>query len=189
MPEATPPADGGMTVPEGQPRAQPDAQAPAAGGGTEASPPSDAAPAETQPDANAPAQGEQPESQQGETKTEGEQPSDKASPDGGNQDQPGTSGAAEGQQAPSSDTKVEVTQEQRVEIRNVVKEVDVTRVDVDFDVKIGVAVPRTVVLHPLPSRIVEIVPAYRGYVFFILSDGTIIIVNPNDLVIVAVINV
>jgi hypothetical protein len=33
------------------------------------------------------------------------------------------------------------------------------------------------------------VPAYSGYVFFILADGTIVIVQPTTLVIVAVINV
>ena len=31
---------------------------------------------------------------------------------------------------------------------------------VDFDINIGVAVPSTIVLHPLPPRIIEIVPAY-----------------------------
>jgi hypothetical protein len=50
-------------------------------------------------------------------------------------------------------------------------------------------VPQTVVLHPLPPPIVEIVPAYSGYVFFITADGVIVIVDPDAYVIVYVIHV
>ena len=58
---------------------------------------------------------------------------------------------------------------------------------VDFDINIGVAVPSTIVLHPLPPRIIEIVPAYASYQYFVLADGTIIIVEPGSLQIVYVI--
>ena len=51
---------------------------------------------------------------------------------------------------------------------------------------IGVAVPSTVVLHPLPPRVIEIVPDYRGYEYFVLADGRIIIVEPGTLKIVYV---
>jgi hypothetical protein len=198
MPEAAPPTGGQMPAPEAQPEGQP----PTEGG----APPAEGAPAEgapaegTAPDANAPAEGAQPgadapaegqqqhDTQQGESGTDA-QPSGQEGSESQGQDQPGTSGAAEGEAPAPADTKVEVTQEQRVEIRNVVKEVNVTRVDVDFEVNVGVAVPRTVVLHPLPPRIIEIVPAYRGYLFFILTDGTIVIVHPTNLVIVTVITV
>jgi hypothetical protein len=81
-------------------------------------------------------------------------------------------------QTGSTNPKVEINKEQAVEIRTVVKEVNVHPIDIDFHVGIGVAVPRTVVLHPLPPRIVEIVPAYADYQFFILADGTIVIVDP-----------
>jgi hypothetical protein len=175
-----PPATGAPpAAPGGGQPAMPET-APPAGGGVQA------------PEGQAPAQPEAqpPETQQqGQTGTESQEPSGESGAQGGTQDQPGTSGAAEGQQAPAADAKVEITQEQRVEIRNVIKEVKVEPVDIDIDINIGVAVPRTVVLHPLPPRIIEIVPAYRGYVFFILADGTIVIVHPTTLVIVAVINV
>ncbi|WP_084465816.1 MULTISPECIES: DUF1236 domain-containing protein [unclassified Aminobacter] len=42
-----------------------------------------------------------------------------------------------------------------------------------------VEVPRTIELRPLPPRIVEIVPAYEGYEFFLLPDGRIVIVEPD----------
>ena len=97
-----------------------------------------------------------------------------------NADEPATTGAIK---APA-----EITTEQRTEIRTVVKEVHVEPVThIDFEINIGVAVPRTVVLHPLPRRIVEIVPAYEGYEFFILADGTIVIVEPSTFKIVYVI--
>ena len=63
---------------------------------------------------------------------------------------------------------------------------DIDPVDVAFQLNVGVAVPRTVVLHPLPPRIIEIVPAYADYQFFILADGTIIIVDPGTFRVVYV---
>jgi hypothetical protein len=84
----------------------------------------------------------------------------------------------------------EVTVEQKTEIKQVVQEVDVEPVavdDIDFDINVGVAVPQTIVVHPLPPRIVEIVPEYEGYRYFILADGRIIIVEPDTLEIVVII--
>jgi hypothetical protein len=51
-------------------------------------------------------------------------------------------------------------------------------VDIDIDVNVGVVVPRTVTLQALPPRVIEIVPAYRGYEYFVLADGRIVIVEP-----------
>ncbi|MEQ1956900.1 DUF1236 domain-containing protein [Mesorhizobium yinganensis] len=87
---------------------------------------------------------------------------------------------ASGQQ-PSNETtaSINITNEQKVEITNVIKEAKVEPVDVDFDVSVGVAVPTTIEILPLPPRIVEIVPAYRGFDYFVLADGRIIIVEPD----------
>ncbi|WP_083347479.1 DUF1236 domain-containing protein [Rhizobium sp. LCM 4573] len=99
----------------------------------------------------------------------------------------GTTGAPaqSGQSDTSSTTtetsgNVEITTEQRTEIRNVIVESDVEPATVDFDINVGVAVPETVTLHPLPPRIIELVPAYRNYVYFILADGRIVIVEPSS---------
>jgi hypothetical protein len=59
--------------------------------------------------------------------------------------------------------------------------------DIDIEINVGVKVPTTIELHRLPPRVVEIVPAYRSYVFFVLADGRIVIVNPDTLVIVTTI--
>lgn len=87
---------------------------------------------------------------------------------------------AAGEQQPSNETtaSIDISAEQKTEIRTIIQEAKVEPVDVDIDIKVGVAVPRTVEFHPLPPRFVEIVPQYRGYEYFILADGRIVIVEP-----------
>lgn len=83
---------------------------------------------------------------------------------------------------PSNETtgSINISAEQRTQVRNILVQNKVEPVDVDINVDVGVAVPTTVELHPLPPRIVEIVPAYRGYEYFVLADGRIIIVEPSS---------
>jgi hypothetical protein len=70
----------------------------------------------------------------------------------------------------------------------VVKEVHVAPVkEVNFTVSVGTTIPKKVRLEPLPPRIVKIVPQYEGYRFFILADGRIVIVDPDALTIVYII--
>lgn len=57
-----------------------------------------------------------------------------------------------------------------------------------FSISIGVRVPHHIHLHRLPARIVKIVPEYEGYEFFVLDDGTIVIVDPDSYEIVYVIS-
>ena len=110
---------------------------------------------------------------------------EKAQPEAGDGEQ-AQSGEA-GQKAAGAQN-VEVNQEQRTVIRQTIVEQGVKPVaDVDFDINIGVTVPQTVEFYPLPPRIVEIVPAYAGYKFLMLADGTIVIVDPGSLRIVYVI--
>ncbi|KQV40017.1 MULTISPECIES: DUF1236 domain-containing protein [unclassified Rhizobium] len=87
----------------------------------------------------------------------------------------------------SSETTVNVTTEQRTEIHNVIVKEDVKPVHVDFEVNVGVVVPRTVELRPLPPRIIKLVPAYRHYKYILLADGRILIIEPASLKIVFVV--
>ena len=89
----------------------------------------------------------------------------------------------------SAKADVDVTVEQKTKIKQVVQEVNVEPVSVDFNISVGVAVPQTVVtvLRPVPTQIVEIVPAYSGYLFFITASGEIVIVHPSTYEIVYVI--
>jgi hypothetical protein len=56
---------------------------------------------------------------------------------------------------------------------------------VNFSVSVGAAVPRDVRLQTLPADVVEVVPQYRGYNFFVVRDE-IVIVEPSTYKIVTV---
>jgi hypothetical protein len=74
---------------------------------------------------------------------------------------------------------VNISTEQSTEIRQVIVKEAPPPVDLDISVSVGVEVPRTIELRPLPERVIHIVPQYRGYRFFVLADGRIIIVKPK----------
>lgn len=82
----------------------------------------------------------------------------------------------------------EMTPENETVFREVIVEQKAEPVEVDIDIAVGTTVPNTVTLHPLPPRIVKLVPAYQNYRYFILADGTIVIVDPAAFQIVYVIS-
>jgi len=88
-----------------------------------------------------------------------------------------------------TDLNVNITTQQTTEIKQVITQVNVAPVSVNFEVNLGVAVPQTVKLVALPARIVEIVPQFQGYLFFVLADGRIVIVAPDTLKIVAILTI
>jgi len=57
--------------------------------------------------------------------------------------------------------------------------------NVDFSLSVGTVVPRDVRFQPLPADVVEVVPQYRGYNFFVVRDD-IVIVDPSSYQIVDV---
>jgi hypothetical protein len=95
-------------------------------------------------------------------------------------------GSAQGKGMASSN--VSLTTEQKTTIRNTVINTGPRATSVNFSVRVGIAVPRTVKFAPVPATIVEIQPAWRGYMYFVYEDE-IIIVHPRTLKIVAVIEV
>src|SRR6202022_4480501 len=69
--------------------------------------------------------------------------------------------------------------EKRTQITSAIKQEKVEEVtNVNFNISIGTVVPAGVRYHPLPSRIVEIYPEWRGY-DFILVRGKYIILRPH----------
>ena len=88
-----------------------------------------------------------------------------------------------------TDLNVNITTQQTTEIKQVITQVNVAPVSVNFEVNLGVAVPQTVKLVALPARIVEIVPQFQGDLFFVLADGRIVIVAPDTLKIVAILTI
>ncbi|MBW8853465.1 MAG: DUF1236 domain-containing protein, partial [Bradyrhizobium sp.] len=58
--------------------------------------------------------------------------------------------------------------------------------NVNFNIAVGTAVPASVQFHPIPARIVEIYPEWRGY-DVILVHGRYVIVRPQTREIVYII--
>jgi hypothetical protein len=98
------------------------------------------------------------------------------------QDREGRSGA------PTSGSS-SLTTEQRTRIREtIVRQGNAPRVsNVNFSVSVGTRVPRSVRLVSVPSTIIEINPAWRGYEYFMVGDQ-IVVVDPDTMQIVAVIS-
>ncbi len=92
--------------------------------------------------------------------------------------------AAQGQQ---TGTSVSLNAEQKTKIRaSVLQGSGTPRVtNVNFTISVGTVVPRTVRLAPISPVLVEVHPAWRGYMYFVVGDE-IIVVEPRTLQIVAV---
>jgi hypothetical protein len=86
-------------------------------------------------------------------------------------------------------SSVSLTTEQRTTIRQTVLTSSAPRVtNVNFNVRVGTVVPRSVRIVPLPATLIEIQPTWRGYMYFVYQDE-IIVVEPGTLRIVAVLDV
>jgi hypothetical protein len=81
-----------------------------------------------------------------------------------------------------------VTEEQRTRVKSVFIQhrVEPAR-GLDVSVNVGVALPRSVHLYPVPEDIVLIVPEYRGYEYILLEDNRVAIVDPDTFEVVDII--
>lgn len=81
---------------------------------------------------------------------------------------------------------VNINTQQRTRVAESITRLNVQPLNnVNFSLTVGTAVPRDVRLQTLPSDVVEIVPQYRGYSFFVARDE-IVIVEPSTYQIVTV---
>jgi uncharacterized protein DUF1236 len=95
----------------------------------------------------------------------------------------------EGLQGNASGMNVRLTDQQRTEIRStVINGHGAPRVaHVNFDVTVGTVVSRgRIHVVPVPETLVRIEPAWRGFLYFVYEDE-VVIVDPNDMKIVAVV--
>lgn len=95
----------------------------------------------------------------------------------------------EGLQANASGMNVRLNDEQRTQIRETV--IDARGApgldNPNFNVTVGTAIPQTGVrIVPVPQTLVRIEPMWRSYRYFVWMDD-VVIVNPRDMTIVAVI--
>jgi hypothetical protein len=188
-------ADTEVMPPEGQAGATTETETEGQAGTTPTEEPTEGqaeAPAEEPTEGQAEAPAEEPTEGQAEapaeepTEGQAEAPAEEPTEGQAQTDQPADQDQTETGAVPPA----EVTVEQKTEIKQVVQEVDVDPIPVDridFDIDVGVAVPRTIEVRPLPPQIVRIVPEYEDYLYFVLADGRIVIVEPDTLEIVVII--
>jgi hypothetical protein len=95
----------------------------------------------------------------------------------------------EGLQGNATGMNVQLNEQQRNEIRTtVLNGRGAPRVsNVDFDVTVGTVIPRgRIHVVPVPETLVRIEPEWRGFLYFVYEDE-VVVVNPRDMKIVAVI--
>jgi hypothetical protein len=94
-----------------------------------------------------------------------------------------STGASEGTEGRSSGGRgsvTSVTTEQKTRIRSVFSRHHVAPVrNLNVAVNVGVRIPHSVKLFSIPADVVEIVPEYRGYMYIMLDDDRIAIVDPD----------
>jgi Protein of unknown function (DUF1236) len=93
-----------------------------------------------------------------------------------------------GLQGNASGVSLRLSDQQKTQIRTTVIEArNAPRADhVNFDIAVGTAVPRGGVrIVPIPATLVQIEPTWRGFEYFVYEQE-IVIVNPRDMTIVAV---
>ena len=97
----------------------------------------------------------------------------------------------EGLQGNASGMNVKLNDEQRTQIRTTVIDArNAPRIDnANFDITVGTVIPRSGVrIVPVPTILVRIDPAWRGLRYFVSNDE-LVIVNPRNMKIVAVVRV
>ena len=95
-----------------------------------------------------------------------------------------------GLQGNASGINVQLSNEQREQVRTtVLNGRNAPRAgNVDFNVTVGTAIPHGFRIMPVPETLVRIEPRWRGYRYFVYQDE-VVIVNPRDMRIVAVVMV
>jgi hypothetical protein len=59
--------------------------------------------------------------------------------------------------------------------------------DLNVSVNVGVAIPHSVRIYPIPADIIEIVPEYSDYDYIMLDDNRVAIVDPDTYEVVDII--
>jgi hypothetical protein len=104
-------------------------------------------------------------------------------------------GSSESRSSSSTEVRgggsVHLSEQQRTEIKmTVIEGHNAPRVGhVDFDVRVGTEIPRGKIhVVPVPETLVRIEPQWRGFLYFVYEDE-VVIVDPHDYKIVAVVPV
>jgi len=102
-----------------------------------------------------------------------------------------STGASEGTEGRSDSKRgsiTSVTTEQRTKVGSVFTRHRVEPVrNLNIAVNVGVRIPHSVHLYPVPVDVIEIVPAYRDYEYIVLDDNRIAIIDPDTYEVVDII--
>jgi hypothetical protein len=101
-----------------------------------------------------------------------------------------STGASEGTEGRSGGrgSITSVTTEQKTRVRSAFTRhrVEPAR-DLDVAINVGVRIPHSVHLYPVPMDVIEIVPAYRDYQYILLDDNRVAIIDPATFEVVDII--
>ena len=131
------------------------------------------------------------ERREGQDATKGERERTPASAERENRDRESATFERRRQEGNAWGMNVRLSSEQRTEIRSrVIEAQGAPRVtSVNFNIAVGTVVPRdSVEIVPVPETLVEIEPEWRGFLYFVYEDD-VVIVNPGDMKIIAVVAV
>jgi uncharacterized protein DUF1236 len=90
------------------------------------------------------------------------------------------------QNAPIVTSKINLTLEQRHEIREIIKDLKIENLAVEIHFAVGDTVPKSVPLRPMPPEVSAKVPQVKSHLFFVM-DGQVVLVDPKDNKIVDII--
>ena len=80
---------------------------------------------------------------------------------------------------PPSQSKINLTLEQRYTIKEIIKDAKVDPAPASTDISLGATVPGGVHLNPMPDAIAQKVPQIKSHMFFV-KDNKVVIVDPKD---------
>jgi len=94
-----------------------------------------------------------------------------------------TPGGAPQPPAGLTQSKVNLTQEQRYTIKEIIKDTKVDPAPASTPMSVGATVPANVQLNPMPTAVAEKVPQIKSHLFFV-KDGKVVLVDPKDRAVV-----
>jgi hypothetical protein len=90
------------------------------------------------------------------------------------------------QNAPIVTSKINLSLEQRHQIREIIHELKIADSSPELHLAIGDTVSKSVALHPMPADVTVKISQVKSHLFFMM-DGQVVIVDPKDNEIVDVI--
>jgi hypothetical protein len=161
--------------------------------------------AQTPPASNQPANAQAPANQPTNAQAPANQPTNAQAPAASKQNQPAAAqsqpaqrdkpAASSAQNAPGAGTSANrsqtaaaaLPQQTQVRISQTLLRERIRPANVNFAVSVGIAVPSSVTLRPLPASVIQIAPQFRGHRFFVTQDR-IVIVEPARKTVIAVLD-